>query len=327
MIPFHCRSANVCLRGRRSSNQDVTADMRFPDGRHLVVVADGMGGHRSGEVAAAIAVEVLCREVGAGSGLRAALAAANAAVFAEAECDPGRSGMGTTLVALLRYGAVYEIANVGDSRAYRVEQQSIRQITRDHSFAAEAARSSLMSPDQIARSPWRNALTRSIGTQGSVEIDVFGPFEIAGPPHVVLLCSDGMYRALPDASIRGHLLAAGDVDAAARTLSALALEHGSDDNISVAVVEFGAVLAASETAEPRPGAARPIALPAPLQSAIPDSRSVGPASLAALVRPGPWATAHWLRRILATATSDNALFMLFVSITLIWLILHLSAQG
>jgi protein phosphatase len=196
MSLFHCRSGATSIQGRRPSNQDAVLDTRLPDGRHLVAVADGMGGHRSGEVASAMALEVLVRELRSGRTLRDAVVTANAEVFHEANLDSSRAGMGTTLVALLRTEAVYEIANVGDSRAYRVDSHGIHRISVDHSFAEEAASRALMAPDEIARSPWRNALTRSLGTQDSIDVDMFGPFEIAGRPHTVMLCSDGLYRAL-----------------------------------------------------------------------------------------------------------------------------------
>src|SRR5690606_27762833 len=80
---FHCRSAATTVQGRRPSNQDAVLDMKFPDGRHVVAVADGMGGHRSGEVASALALEALARELAGGAGLREAVIAANAEVYAE----------------------------------------------------------------------------------------------------------------------------------------------------------------------------------------------------------------------------------------------------
>jgi serine/threonine protein phosphatase PrpC len=319
------RSAHVTLPGRRPTNQDSTADVRFPDGRHLIAVADGMGGHQSGEVASAMAIEVLCREVGGGRPLSEALAIANAEIHDEASRDPSRAGMGTTLVALLRHGSAYEIANVGDSRAYRIDRQGIAQITRDHSFAAEAASSKVMSPEEIARSPWRNALTRSLGTQATVDVDLFGPFEIPGPPHLVLLCSDGMYRVIPDEAIRQKLLEAGDIGRAAAALSALALQNRSDDNVSVAAMEFGDMLATLR--EPRVPARR-IDLP----PVTPPTSVTGPhAALAftALQNPAVHTPSvpRWLRKGIAAAFSDNALFALFVGILLLWLLLHLLARG
>ena len=319
---FHCRSAATSVQGRRPSNQDAIVDLKLPDGRHLVAVADGMGGHRSGEVASAMTLEGLARELKGGARLREAVITANAEVFEEAARDPARSGMGTTLIALLRTEAVYEIVNVGDSRAYRVDQHGIKRISRDHSFAEEAARKSLMGPDEIAKSPWRNALTRSIGTQRTVEVDLFGPFEIAGRPHTVMLCSDGLYRALSDEAAWHHLVGAPDPAAGARILVDLALRHGSDDNVSVAVVQFEG--AANPRLAGRTTRTTPRTVPTPgvapasrIAAANPDPRPAEPRGERAGGRQG------FFRRTLGVVLSDNVLFGLCTGILMVWLALRL----
>ncbi|MGH7465709.1 MAG: PP2C family protein-serine/threonine phosphatase [Longimicrobiales bacterium] len=219
-------------------NQDAVLAVRLPDGRELVAVADGMGGHSAGEVASQRALETVWTQLKAGADLRGAVMAANAAVHAAAAGNPGWSGMGTTLVAMLRAGSSYEIANVGDSRAYRITPDALSQITTDHSFVAEAVRESRFATDEIARSRWRNALTRSLGTEADVNVDCFGPFD-AREPHAVLLCSDGLYRTLSDDVLQQHVARADDPWAAARSLTAEAYRNGSADNISAAVVLFG----------------------------------------------------------------------------------------
>jgi len=148
--------------------------------------------------------------------------------------------MGTTLVAMLQTGAVFEIANVGDSRGYLVCSRGIRALTLDHSFVAEAVRSGAMSAEQAAGSPWRNALTRAVGTDATIEIDVFGPYRARGGEAVVL-CSDGLHKCVDEALLAEYLLATENAEAAAQALAALAFRRGSDDNISVAVAEFGAL--------------------------------------------------------------------------------------
>lgn len=321
---FHCRSAAASVQGRRPSNQDAVADVKFPDGRHLVAVADGMGGHRSGEIASAMTLEVLVDELRAGSRLTEAVAAANQAVYDEANREATHAGMGTTLIALLRTDAIYEIANVGDSRAYRVDQQGIHQISRDHSFAEEATRKALMGPDEIARSPWKNALTRSIGTQAKVEVDLFGPFEIAGRPHTVMLCSDGLYRALSDDSAWHHLIGAPDPAAGARILVDLALRHGSDDNVSVAVVQFeGATspLHSGRTARAPGRTATGISAgPAPPRLATTTEAPLRTQAPKLVRTP---AKQSLLRRSMAVAFSDNVLFGLCTGILMMWLALRL----
>lgn len=337
MTFFHCRSATTTIQGLRPSNQDAVLDLKLPDGRHVVAVADGMGGHRSGEVASALALEVLARELVAGARLRDAMLTANAEVYAEANRDPGCAGMGTTLIALLRIDAVYQIANVGDSRAYRVDRHGIRRISRDHSFAEEAASTSLMDAEEIARSPWRNALTRSVGTQESVEVDLYGPFEIAGRPHTILLCSDGLYRGLSDEAAWQYLMAAPDPATGARSLVDLALRHGSDDNISVAVVEFEGVTAPQRphrTARTNGTAERTVAVrPALAQSGARASEVLSRSPLATQSRPSSYVRPDAgslalpkrsiTRRWLALLLHDNVLFALSAGILLLWLTLQL----
>jgi serine/threonine protein phosphatase PrpC len=231
--------------------------------------------------------------------------------------------MGTTIVALLRSDAVYEIANVGDSRAYRIDQHGIHRVSTDHSFAEEAANKALMGPEENAKSPWRNALTRSLGTQAAVDVDLFGPFEIAGRPHTVLLCSDGLYRALTDDTTWHHTVGSPDPGTGVRMLADLALRHGSDDNISVAVVQFeGAPTGAFASRNARV----PVAAGA-TQSAAPATRrafqSETPAPRRSQLRPMPLARPSLLRRSLTVMFSDNVLFGLCTGIVMMWLALRL----
>jgi PPM family protein phosphatase len=236
----------VTGRGRRSVNQDAVMAVAVPGGGELVAVADGMGGHSAGEVASRTALEALRASVQAGAGLDVAVDAANAAVYEEAGALPGREGMGTTLVALLRRGSRYTVANVGDSRAYRIDASGIHQITSDHSFMAEAVGSGELTVEEAGASRWRNAVTRAVGTDRSVDVDCHGPFD-AGEPHTLLLCTDGLYRFVDDDVLLRTVRDSEPADAA-RDLAAAAYAAGSDDNISVAIVRYGAHIRAS--AEP-----------------------------------------------------------------------------
>lgn len=223
--------------GRRPVNQDAVLAVRLSDGRELVAVADGMGGHSAGEVASRRALEVVWQQLKAGVDLRSAVRAANVSIHAAAEGNPGWSGMGTTLVAMLRTADRYEIANVGDSRAYRITVNEVSQLTTDHSFAAEAMQHARLGNDTIAQSRWRNALTRALGTDVDVDVDVFGPFDTS-EPHAVLLCTDGLYRTLSEDVLRENVWSAADPWTAARALASEAYRSGSSDNISAAVVVF-----------------------------------------------------------------------------------------
>lgn len=225
--------------GRRPTNQDAVLAEQLPDGRELFAVADGMGGHRAGEVASQRALETLSAGLKAGAALRTAVADANATVYAAAQENADWLGMGTTLVALLRSGVCYQIVNVGDSRAYRVTTRGVQQITADHSFMAEAVSNGRMSLEEARRSRWRNALTRAIGTDTELAIDVYGPFD-AVKSHAVLLCSDGLYGSVADDVLHGCVIDTPDPQAAAARLSEEAYRNGSSDNISVVIVRFGA---------------------------------------------------------------------------------------
>ncbi len=241
------------LAGRRSVNQDVVIATRLPDGRELIAVADGMGGHKGGEVASHRAIETVVEGLKQGRSLRDAVRDANRAVREAAHANPEWDGMGTTLVALLRSGERYQIANVGDSRAYIITNDGIKQITTDHSFMAEALAARKMSAEEVKKSRWRNALTRAIGTDEEVDVDIFGPFDVA-EPHVVLLCSDGLHGSLSDEAIHRGVAEMSSLALAADRLANEAYGNGSKDNISVAIVRFGSGIKVEQV--PLPQAAK-----------------------------------------------------------------------
>jgi PPM family protein phosphatase len=249
--PFAERAAGLTECGRRRVNQDAVLVAELDGGGELVAVADGMGGHAAGEIASRRTLEVLRREVERGATLADAVRAANAAVHEEARGDPEKRGMGTTLVALLRHGSTWSLASVGDSRGYLVENGAIRQLTRDHSFAAEAAYSGRLSAEEAGRSPWRNAVTRAIGTDATVEVDTHGPFAVR-PGASVLLCSDGLYRVLSDGALHQAVTQDEAPAAIVRRLIDAALSAGSDDNVSAAIVRFEAEPAPDRQERPRP---------------------------------------------------------------------------
>jgi protein phosphatase len=221
----------------RQTNQDALGECA--DGPlRAFVVADGMGGHAGGETAARMAVETVQAVFGSAPGgidarLRAALEAANAAVYEEQLRNPRVAGMGTTGVALGFGPDGAFVANVGDSRAYRMRSGSLVQLTRDHSVVAELERRGYITAEQAAVHPRRNEVLRSLGTEESVDVDV-DPVEVA-PEDVFLLCSDGLSGVVPDAEIAALLVRqpAGD---AARALVEAALAAGGPDNVTVQIV-------------------------------------------------------------------------------------------
>ncbi len=237
-LPLTERSAFLSESGRRRVNQDAVLVATLPDGAELVAVADGMGGQSGGEIASSHALEVLRDALAAGNDLERAVRMANVAVYEEANASTELQGMGTTLVGLLRRGGSYSVVNVGDSRAYRVDNAGIRQLTEDHSFLAEALRSGRFSIEEAERSPWRNAVTRAVGTGLELEVDCFGPFD-AYEAHSVVFCTDGVYRTLSDEDLRHMILKTPRLEDAVRLVASAAYDAGSDDNISVALIQFG----------------------------------------------------------------------------------------
>ncbi|MFC1575562.1 protein phosphatase 2C domain-containing protein [Gemmatimonadota bacterium] len=234
----HLRLAKESIAGQRPYQEDAVLTETLSDGRTLVAVADGMGGHAAGEVASALALETLTEALEGGQSLTDAFTLANQRVFDKAK-EPGKQGMGTTLVAMVIDGAEFTVANVGDSRGYLLSADGIRQITEDHSFVAEGLKRGKAEAEMLA-SKWKDALTRSIGTEGAVEVDLFGPFSLE-PETAVLLCSDGLYKTLTDSDLWDLFVSSGGPRGASQTLVSTAFDRGSDDNISVAIAEMGEV--------------------------------------------------------------------------------------
>lgn len=232
------RLAHHSIAGRRPYQEDSLFADSLGDGRILVAVADGMGGHAAGEVASALALETLKASLEAGIELGEAFRLANQQVHAKSK-EPGKQGMGTTLVAVLLEGDHYLVGNVGDSRGYLVDGSGIRRLTQDHSFVAEAMKRG-QTEEEATASQWRDALTRAIGTDAKVDVDVFGPFPVEGNS-AILLCSDGLYKTLKDRDLLEIFSRSGGPKGATQTLVSAAYERGSDDNISVVVAEFGQV--------------------------------------------------------------------------------------
>ena len=206
--------------------------------RTLVAVADGMGGHAAGDVASALAMETLVAALEDGGGLVEAFRAANAQVNSKS-MEPGKHGMGTTMVAAVVEGGEFTVANVGDSRCYLLSADGIKQLSEDHSFVAEAIKRG-QSEEEAQASKFRDALTRSIGIAEEVDVDTFGPFPVENDT-ALFLCSDGLYKVMKDARIRELFGQSGGPRGAAQSMVATAYEDGSDDNISVAIAEFGEV--------------------------------------------------------------------------------------
>ncbi|HEY5872191.1 MAG TPA: Stp1/IreP family PP2C-type Ser/Thr phosphatase [Gaiellaceae bacterium] len=207
----------------------------------LFAIADGMGGARAGEVAAGIAATALRDErlgVVAEASLEATIAEANRRVWERSVADPSTAGMGTTVTVALVDAPAAQIVfgQVGDSRAYRLRGDVLEQVTTDHSLVAELVESGVLTPEEAERHPQRSAITRAVGTERAIEVDVFTtPAEL---DDLVLLCSDGLTDMLTKDEIAAVILGAQrDPEAAAAALVAAANAHGGEDNITVVLFE------------------------------------------------------------------------------------------
>lgn len=212
----------------------------------LFVVADGMGGHAAGEVASRVATETLLGSWATGTpaapaaALRTAVRAANTAVC-DAGTEAGNRGMGTTLCAITFAGAEALVANVGDSRAYRVRGDECRQLTADHSRVADMLRMRMITPEQAVNHPARSMLTRSLGAELLVQVDVVK--EDVRKGDVFVLCSDGLWDVIARPDIAEVAAAIGTPavptprDAAA-SLVDTALKRGTADNVTAVVVRI-----------------------------------------------------------------------------------------
>lgn len=209
-----------------------------PGGR-LLLVADGMGGHRGGATASRLAAETVKTEyLGSGTedisaALRDALARANSKVWSEAQTNADLRGMGTTTSALAVRGNQAWFAHVGDSRIYVVRADDIRQLTDDHSLVASMVREGLLTAKEAESHPRRNVLQRSIGVSDDVEIDVAGPFDVQ-EYDTFILCSDGLHGVVKPDEIKDVALKM-SIEDAADELVRRALERGGPDNITVIV--------------------------------------------------------------------------------------------
>jgi serine/threonine protein phosphatase PrpC len=229
----------------RSENQDfgiLTSPQDEQDahpGGRLLIVADGMGGHRGGATASRIAAETVKSQYlgfgtdDIGAALLDALTSANSRVFNESQTNVDLRGMGTTTSALVVRGNQAWFAHVGDSRIYMVRGGEIKQLTEDHSLVASMVREGLLTTKEAENHPRRNVLQRSIGVSDQVDVDVRGPIEVQ-EGDLFILCSDGLHGVVkPDEIL--EVVTNMSIDQAADQLVKRALERGGPDNVTVIV--------------------------------------------------------------------------------------------
>lgn len=240
----------ICARtdlGRvRKNNEDVVA---FDDNTGLCLLADGMGGYKAGEIASGMAVASVNMEMGAwllqagrqasARELRRTLEIcvenANRSVFHAACFNPDFEGMGTTLVAGVFQEDRLMLGHIGDSRCYRLRGRDFVQITKDHSLLQEQIDAGLMTPQQALTAPHKNLITRALGVEDAVRVDINEHRVETGD--LYLMCSDGLSDMVLDAAVAAILGGSGSLPHKASQLVAAANNGGGRDNISVVLVQ------------------------------------------------------------------------------------------
>ena len=228
----------------RSQNQDAYNIVEFGHDRALMIVCDGMGGAKSGNVASSMAAEAFVAEVRRSQRLAlsvervkqillGALELANKAVYEHAKLGDEYSGMGTTLVAafLLKNTAV--VINVGDSRAYHFSAQGVHQVTRDHSIVELMVQRGELTPEQAKTYPGKNLITRAVGTEPEVEGDLY--VQELHKDDCLLLCSDGLSNEMDDQEILFEVVHGVRKSDCCQRLLRIAKNRGAPDNVTVAM--------------------------------------------------------------------------------------------
>ena len=236
---------------RRTLNED---SFLSDDGLGIYIVADGVGGHAKGEIASAQAVEevhgYLSRaynvverfaktpspqhQFSARRLVESAVQSACYMVFGLAELDPEHRGMSTTMSALLLCNTTGFLAQVGDSRVYRLRDRDVVQLTEDHTLVNYKVKRGLLTPEEAKKAPGQNVITRAVGHKDYVQVDTTECDAVAGDRF--MLCSDGLHTYVKIEEL--HELLPGEIETAAQRLVDVANERGGRDNITVIVVDI-----------------------------------------------------------------------------------------
>jgi protein phosphatase len=241
-MSFNYEIGNHSDVGRvREVNEDYFGTFRGSFGE-LLVVCDGMGGHKGGETASRLAVDVirnhfekLSADYDVKHELHNALAVANNKIVESAKQDRSLEGMGSTAVIVLFKNDLAYTANLGDSRIYLVKDEKIKQLTTDHSLVQQMIDSDVLTPEEAESHPKKNIITKSLGREGAVEPDISEPIELLKNDKFIL-CTDGLTNYVKDEEIF-NIASNNPVQQAAGKLVDLANENGGSDNITVQIAE------------------------------------------------------------------------------------------
>ncbi len=214
----------------------------------LFIVADGMGGHAAGEVASAMAVQIVARELGAlpdhtdddaPQVLADSIRHANRAIFARTTSEIDKQGMGTTVSCLVLAGSRFLVGQIGDSRVYLLRDGALRQVTKDHSYVQEQVDAGFLTPEQARVHPYSNVITRCVGASAEVEPDIYTGDVRAGD--AFLVASDGLTGMVDDRRLQALLLSRASPARIVDALIAEANGRGGLDNSTAIVVQVAAV--------------------------------------------------------------------------------------
>lgn len=240
---------------KRAHNED---SLYLPESERLAIVADGMGGHASGEVASKLAVETIAGffkttqdeqqltwpfKMDRGhrydiNRLITAIKLANLKIHEQAQRDPNCHGMGTTVLSTLFLDNALIVGHVGDSRLYRRRESAFDQLTEDHSLLNDYIKMKHLSPDEIAAFPHKNVIVRALGMRDTVQVDVH--VDVPRMGDVYVLCSDGLSGMVTDEQINEIAGSSGDLDSICEELISLANRNGGLDNVTVVAVRIEA---------------------------------------------------------------------------------------
>jgi PPM family protein phosphatase len=235
----------------RENNEDAVGFYQYDDGI-LVIVADGLGAHSAGEVASALTIEVMEREMSSSSGsglsmknLRNAMRQANLEIYQKAITVPELSRMGAAVISSVLTGNTLITAHIGDCRLYLLRDGSLTQLTKDHTWVGERVQYGILTPEEARTHPNRHILTRYLGYELLTSID-FLKIEVR-TGDILLQCSDGAYETLLDAELAG-ILKSNKPEEACTIIINTSRDAGAEDNISVQVLSV--ISTGAQTAQP-----------------------------------------------------------------------------
>ena len=230
----------------RTQNQDAYYLKSLGEDLVAVVVCDGMGGARAGNVASWLAVEA-CAEYleslpaeelarASGEQLKQAAELANEAIYHKAAHEPDFRGMGTTMVAAILSGEKAQILNIGDSRAYRINEEGISKVTRDHSLVEDLVCRGEITREEARLHPQKNLITRALGSEKAARTDLY---ELTlEPGEFLLLCTDGLSNVLTDQELLYEVLHGGEPEDCCQRLLKAAMSRGAPDNVTAALIQI-----------------------------------------------------------------------------------------